>query len=93
MIYIIIFKISDKRNSRNINKLLLAYGEKIKSGVFECQLSTKYYNELSGKLKFFANTITKKDFIKTYVICGKCSEKIVSIGALSQTNDALYYIV
>jgi len=91
--YIIIFKISDKRDRRNLEKLLLSYGRKIKSGVFECKLTLKYFRELSNKLKYFHKAVGNGDFIKTYTICGKCEQKIFSVGSSAGENDPLYYIV
>ncbi len=93
MICIIVYKIKNQKVKRHVERILLAYGNKIKSGVFECRINSKYYYELLRKLQYFTDEVKQGEFITLYTICAKCSKKVNEIGSSIRHNDPLFYIV
>jgi len=61
--YIVVYDISDNKERRWVNKILIGFGFRVQKSVFECRLDRRYYNELKRKLK---DLDIKTGFIKIY---------------------------
>ncbi len=61
--YVVVYDISDNKERRWVNNILIGFGFRVQKSVFECRLNKKYYNEL----KILLNSLDiKTGFIKIY---------------------------
>lgn len=78
MRYVISYDIEENRIRTKLAKILEGYGVRVQYSVFECELTEKRFRELYEKI--FRLTEPAEGSVRFYAICGKCEEKIVTIG-------------
>jgi CRISPR-associated protein Cas2 len=61
--YVVVYDISDNKERRAVNKVLIGFGFRVQKSVFECRLDKRYYNQLKYLL---SNLDIKTGFIKIY---------------------------
>ncbi len=78
MLVIVSFDISNNKRRRLVNKVLLTYGNRILKSVFHLEIHENQYLPM----KFAIGDIVeeKEDSIRFYWVCGKCINKIETIG-------------
>jgi len=62
-VYVVVYDISEDKERRTVNNILIGFGFRVQKSVFECRLDRKYYNELKRKLN---NLDIKTGFVKIY---------------------------
>lgn len=79
--YVISYDIASDRLRNKIAKILEEYGIRIQYSVFECTIGERKYMELYSKLMELMTGIEEGN-IRFYFICGKCENKIKTIGEI-----------
>ena len=77
--YVISYDIDIDKVRNKIAKTLLDYGHRVQYSVFECDIKPKKLDELYAKLSELV-TEDVNGSIRIYELCGRCSEKITTIG-------------
>lgn len=78
MRYVVSYDIEENRTRTKLAKLLCGYGVRVQYSVFECELNEKRLREMYEKV--FELTENAEGSVRFYSICGKCEDKIVTIG-------------
>lgn len=73
-LWLISYDISDDRNRRTVEKLLLAKGKRVNYSVFECYLSAFAFESLWAALAAAIDTGT--DSLRCYPLCTWCEQNI-----------------
>lgn len=81
--YLISYDITDNRIRGKIAKELSGYGQRVQYSVFECRITQQQYKELYRKLALLMQE-EKEGNIRIYNICGKCGQKLNTIGIESR---------
>ena len=77
------YDITDNRIRGKIAKELSNYGQRVQYSVFECRITEQQYKELYRKLAFLMQE-EEEGNIRIYNICGKCEQKLNTIGIESR---------
>lgn len=81
--YLISYDITDDRIRGKIAKELSGYGQRVQCSVFECRITNQQYKELYQKLVILMQE-EEEGNIRIYNICGKCEQKLNTIGIESK---------
>ncbi len=81
--YLISYDITDNRIRGKIAKELSGYGQRVQYSVFECRITEQQYRELYQKLVILMQE-EEEGNIRIYNICGKCEQKLCTIGIESR---------
>lgn len=81
--YLISYDIADNRIRGKIANELSGYGRRVQYSVFECRITERQYKELYQKLVILMQE-EKEGNIRIYCICGKCEQKLNTIGIESK---------
>ena len=77
--YLVSYDISEDKLRNKVAKELKNYGIRVQYSVFECNLTSKRYQELYQKLVKLVSG-QAEDSIRVYYICAGCQEKMSCIG-------------
>lgn len=81
--YLISYDITDNRIRGKIAKELSGYGQRVQYSVFECRITEHQYKKLYQKLMILMQEEDEGN-IRIYNICGKCEQKLNTIGIESR---------
>jgi len=90
MFVVVSYDITDDRRRRRIFKLMEGYGSRVQYSVFECELNPVQVKELRGKLKKLM--APRQDSVRFYVLCADDVRRVVCLGGLPLTREALFYL-
>ena len=81
---------NDRRRAR-VAKLLEGWGRRVQRSVFECEVSSKEYRELSAKLSRLIKP--SEDCVRLVALCADCQARVIAMGAEMEEEFAKIVIV
>lgn len=90
-IWLIAYDISDDRQRRSIEKILLSKGDRVQKSVFECLLSYELLLRLRAELQKMIDP--ENDRISYYPLCQHCQRKVRWQGCGQAPDNASVFIV
>jgi len=82
--YIVVYDISNNKERRKINNILIGFGFRVQKSVFECKLDKRYYNQLISQLEALD---IKTGFIKIYKKEKLRKDDVIGIPTKNSTID------
>jgi len=82
--YVVVYDISNNKERRKINNILIGFGFRVQKSVFECKLNKRYYLQLIQELK---RLDIKTGFIKIYKKEKLRKDDIIGIPSKNSTID------
>ena len=82
--------VEDKKRLK-LMKLLKDYGNRVQKSVFECDLSTKTYEQVKSGVEEIINK--RKDRVRYYRICKGCVDKVEISGWGEVTEDEEFMVI
>jgi CRISPR-associated protein Cas2 len=87
--YVVVYDISDNKERRHVNNILIGFGFRVQKSVFECLLDKRYYNQMLQKLN---DLKVKTGFIKIYKKEKLRMDEIVGINNTGDIDSGNAYI-
>ena len=82
--YVVVYDISDNKERRKVNNILIGFGFRVQKSVFECRLDKRYLNQLKYLLE---DLNIKTGFIKIYKKEKYRKDDIIGIPTANSTVD------
>ncbi len=86
MLIVISYDITDDARRAKVCDMLKNYGNHVQYSVFECDLDERQLAELQAELTGLIKE--RRDSIRYYRLCARCSDRIESHGRHNLTKDA-----
>lgn len=85
MYYVIAYDIVCDKRRNKVSHILKDYGERINYSVFECQISSKTFDQL--KKRIHKEIDLNEDSVLFFRLCLECKKKTESMGILKPFQD------
>ena len=91
MLVMISYDVVEDKKRLKLMKLLKDYGNRVQKSVFECDLSTKTYEQVKSGVEEIINK--RKDRVRYYRICKGCVDKVEISGWGEVTEDEEFMVI
>ncbi len=91
MRYVICYDIADDRRREHVTGVLLDYAARIQESVFTAELDVVLNERMQQRLKAVLDA--KEDKLHEFALCGRCEERIWTIGDGKIEKDADFYVI
>lgn len=91
MLVMISYDVVEDKKRLKLMKFLKDYGERVQKSVFECNLTSRIYEEVKSGVEEIINK--RKDRVRYYRICKGCAEKVEISGWGEVTEEEEFVVI